>query len=298
MIDPGRLQVLRAVELHGSISAAARVMHLTPSAVSQQIKLLAAETGAPLLERRGRGVRLTAAARTLLGFAHRVTADWEQTSAALARSGTGRGGEFALCSFATAIPLLAAPVAAALTAADPGLTVTVAEAGTEHSLAALLHRDADLAIVVAPGNPAHDDVRFEQSLLLSDIQDLVVPEGHPLAAAGPVALEDADRETWIEPHGDHRELIVAFCALRGFAPRFRHQADDWSAVLALVQCGMGVCLYPRMAPLNTAGVVRVPLAEPATALRRVLTCVRAGSAGQPLVAAALRLLRERSATVE
>ncbi|MFF2392311.1 LysR substrate-binding domain-containing protein [Nocardia sp. NPDC058114] len=294
MIDPSRLQVLRAVELHGSVSEAARVMHLTPSAVSQQIKILATDIGSPLLERDGRTVRLTAAARTLLGFAHRVTTEWERTKAELSSSETELTGELGLCSFATAIPALAAPVAAALTADHPALTVTVAEADTTESLERLLHHSADVAIIVAPQNPARDDPRFQQTVLLNDPQDLIIPAGHHLAQKQPIPLEDFSRETWIEPHGDHRDLIEASCALRGFAPRFRHRADDWNAVLALVQAGMGVCLYPRMAPMNTTGVTRVALANPSTALRWVLACVRAGSENQPPVAHALRLLEQRS----
>ena len=61
-IDLRRLRVLRMLEQRGTVSAAAAALHLTPSAVSQQIAGLARETGVQLLEKRGRGVRLTSRA--------------------------------------------------------------------------------------------------------------------------------------------------------------------------------------------------------------------------------------------
>lgn len=147
MIDPGRLHVLRAIDHHGSVSEAARVMHLTPSAVSQQVRHLGTEVGTALLERRGRSVRLTPAARTLLRYAHQVVALWETTEAALDATGRQLSGELTVCSFATAIPALVAPVAASLMAEHHDVTITVREASTADSLTELLHRDADIAVI-------------------------------------------------------------------------------------------------------------------------------------------------------
>jgi molybdenum-dependent DNA-binding transcriptional regulator ModE len=58
-IDPRRLRVLREVGLRGTVTSAASGLHLTPSAVSQQIAALSRDLGVPLLEKTGRGVRLT-----------------------------------------------------------------------------------------------------------------------------------------------------------------------------------------------------------------------------------------------
>ena len=66
MIDARRLRVLREVAEHGTLAAAADALHLTPSAVSQQLNLLERETGVQLLERAGRGVRLTDPALVLV----------------------------------------------------------------------------------------------------------------------------------------------------------------------------------------------------------------------------------------
>ena len=78
MIDLRRLHVLRMLDEHGTVTAAAAALYLTPSAVSQQIRLLSRDLGVELLERVGRGVRLTPSARVLLGHADRIYADWER----------------------------------------------------------------------------------------------------------------------------------------------------------------------------------------------------------------------------
>jgi len=78
MIDVRRLRVLRELADHGTVAAAAAALHLTPSAVSQQLAALTRETGVRLVEPDGRRVRLTDAAQVLLGHAHVVFAQLEQ----------------------------------------------------------------------------------------------------------------------------------------------------------------------------------------------------------------------------
>ncbi|HWN27446.1 MAG TPA: LysR family transcriptional regulator, partial [Actinomycetospora sp.] len=80
MIDR-RLRVLQAVARHGTVTAAAEVCRLTPSAVSHQMQALARELDVVLLEPVGRTVRLTPAARTLLAHAETLTAQWEHARA-------------------------------------------------------------------------------------------------------------------------------------------------------------------------------------------------------------------------
>ncbi|CAL9447516.1 LysR family transcriptional regulator [Streptomyces sp. enrichment culture] len=74
MFSADRLRTLHAVAQHGSLARAARVLHITPSGVSQQLAKLERETGHTLLEPHGRGVRLTHAGRVLAGHAARVVA--------------------------------------------------------------------------------------------------------------------------------------------------------------------------------------------------------------------------------
>src|SRR5919199_5246754 len=69
MLDLRRLRLLRELNERGTIAAVADALRFTPSAVSQQLALLEREAGVPLLERAGRGVRLTDAALVLVGHA-------------------------------------------------------------------------------------------------------------------------------------------------------------------------------------------------------------------------------------
>ena len=89
MIDPRRLQVLRALADHGTVRATAEALYLTPSAVSQQLTALESEVGQSLLARQGRRVRLTAAGELLVEHAKAVLAELERAEASLAACATG-----------------------------------------------------------------------------------------------------------------------------------------------------------------------------------------------------------------
>jgi len=78
MIDPRRLGVLQAVAVHGSVVDAAGALHLSPPAVSQQLRALERETGASLIDRSGRQIRLTAAGRLLAAHGEHVAAQLRQ----------------------------------------------------------------------------------------------------------------------------------------------------------------------------------------------------------------------------
>ena len=86
LIDPHRLAILREVARAGSFAGAATALRHTPSAVSQQIAALEAETGLALLERHPRGVALTAAGQTLVGHAEGILAQLQAAEDALQTS--------------------------------------------------------------------------------------------------------------------------------------------------------------------------------------------------------------------
>ncbi|WP_030381994.1 MULTISPECIES: LysR substrate-binding domain-containing protein [unclassified Streptomyces] len=89
--------------------------------------------------------------------------------------------------------------------------------------------------------------------------------------------------------------MTAACAAAGFTPRVVHRVKEWYAVSALVAEGLGVCLVPRIVPLPRHPVVRVPLVGEPVPVRRLLTAVRRGSSGHPLVAAGLAALEDAAA---
>src|SRR5919199_6380734 len=92
VLELRRLRLLRELHARGTIAAAADALSYTPSAVSQQLALLEREAGVPLLEKVGRGVRLTDAAHRLADHTESVLARLEQAEAELAAaSGAVRG---------------------------------------------------------------------------------------------------------------------------------------------------------------------------------------------------------------
>ncbi|WP_438388633.1 LysR family transcriptional regulator [Actinopolyspora saharensis] len=290
MIDP-KLRVLQLVAHHGTVTAAAAALHYTPSAVSHQLRQLAAELGVELVTQSGRGIRLTTAAHTVLRHADVLHAQVERARAELTAATEAAGGSFTLCGFSTAAMHLLPPAAATLRDHYPQSTVRVIEAEPARCFDLLLAGDADLALLIATAEtPPTSDTRFEQHPLLDDPLDLVVPSGHPLAARRRVTLADAADEPWIvgQPGSTYHHLVLTACMAAGFTPNIAHYADEWDTGTALVAHEFGIILVPRLARLHEdRPVARIPLhGEPAPA-RRILAATRRGSREHPVVTTAL-----------
>jgi DNA-binding transcriptional LysR family regulator len=296
MIDLRRLHMLRLVHQHGTVTSAAEALHLTPSAVSHQLRELARELKVPLLEPQGRKVRLTPAAHVLIEHADGLLAKWEETLADLESHRAGAAGPLRMCGFTTAVGGLVAPAAGALLRDDPDLRVEVRECDTDVAMGLLAAGETDIAVIEpTPDAPPPGDPRFDREPLLEEDYDLIVPPGHPLAGRGGARLEHAADETWISVQPEictHHQQVLAYCGAAGFTPRFAHHAISWSAIWALVANGLGVSLVPRLADgPSDQPVVRVPLTGNGVPRRRVLTCVRRGSRDNPLIARGLQALQ-------
>jgi DNA-binding transcriptional LysR family regulator len=298
MIDLRRLHVLRAVAHYGTVTAAARALHFTPSAASQQIRQLARDLDVDLLEPQGRGVRLTPAAESLLAHADAIQARWEEAERDL-RDGQGTpAGPLRVTGFPVAVSVLLAPMTARLRERHPRLSVRIREAGVPEAFDLLFEGGTDLAVVEStPHNPPPGDARFDQRPLLDDPFDLVVREDHPLAGRDRIDLADAAREPWIAPVPESpcRPHVMSACGAAGFAPDVVHHALDWTVTAHLVAHGLGVALVPRLAELAPhLPLVRVRCAS--RPHRKFLTCTRRGGHRRPAVAAALDELRALAAT--
>ncbi|WP_043262706.1 LysR family transcriptional regulator [Streptomyces sp. CT34] len=302
MIDP-RLQTLRVLYEQGTVTATARVLHLTPSTVSQQLRQLAAQVGVELLEPDGRRVRLTPAALALIRHADALFARWEQASAELAAYRKEEAGRLRITGVATAITAVIAPAARRLLDEHPQMRVEVGEDHAENRYDLLLTERADIAVVIpAPDGPAQGDARFTQLSLLEEPLDVLVPPRHRFAArTDGIDLAEAADETWVragDPH-DQEQLLTTAGATAGFTPRTAHAAVDWCAVAALVAHGFGIALVPRLAAVpREPKLVRVPLRGAPAPVRRLVACVRRGSEEHPLIARGLAALRAAAAVDE
>ncbi|MEW2354464.1 LysR family transcriptional regulator [Spirillospora sp. NPDC029432] len=294
MIDP-RLQALRVLREQGTVTATAEILHLTPSTVSQQLRLLARDLGVTLLEAQGRRVRLTPAAYTVLDHADVLFAQWERAQADIAAHQDGAAGRLRLGSVSSALAAIVTPAAVLLGREHPRLDVRMSETESEDAFPLLLAGRLDIAVLIPTADgPPPDDPRFEQHPLLDEPQDLLVPPGHPLAERPRPVLADAAREPWIgsPDRGDQHHLMLTACAAAGFTPRIAHHANEWFAVAALVAAGFGIGLVPRLAPLPPEHqVLRVPLRGEPVPSRRIITCVRRGGDRRPAIANGLDALR-------
>jgi DNA-binding transcriptional LysR family regulator len=106
-MDIQRLELLRELSERHSVTEVARALHRTPSAVSQQLKLLEREAGLPLTERSGRGLALTDAGRALARSATDVAIAIERAAAVWDEFRNTATGEVSILTFPTAGPALA-----------------------------------------------------------------------------------------------------------------------------------------------------------------------------------------------
>jgi DNA-binding transcriptional LysR family regulator len=294
MLDARRLLVLREVAAHGSVSGAADALGYTPSAVSQQLAAFERETGSALIERSGRGIRLTQAAHLLLPHAHDVLAALERADAALAR--TDLVGSVRLASFPTATRALLPRPLVALRARHPDLRIDLTELEPHESLPALAVGRIDIAVAheydLISRDPARDLRRAE--ILREPVMLVGARDGRPAAGraaeaqvaprarvAAPARLADFADADWIAPPADTScgELVRRACASAGFTPRVVAETGDFSVAAALAEAGLGVALVPRL------GGEGRPLDPPIE--RRIFVASRAGSEDHPLIRAVI-----------
>jgi DNA-binding transcriptional LysR family regulator len=294
-IDLRRLRVLQELERCGTVTAAADALHLTPSAVSQQLAGLARDLGVRLLERHGRGVRLTGQARLLLGHAEIVRQQLERARADLLSWNDGEVGEVRVGSLSTGISGVVAPALARLRAERPGLQIRIRECEAPTVFERLDAGELDVIVATDYRDaPSRHDPRYHRVDLLTDRLDAVLPVGHPLADPAGVRLATLADEVWVDSaqHDPCSQIMFAVCAAAGFSPDVRHFCTEWDAVAALVAAGAGVALIPRLAqPLRPVGLVVCPVVG-GPASRLIFAATRGGAQADPTASAVLATLVE------
>lgn len=293
MVDLRKLRALRAVADHGTLAKAADALHLTSSAVSQQLAALEREIGHAVLEPNGRTVRLTGAAHVLLGHADALFAQVERMEGELAARDAAPRGEVWVSGFPTAVAGLLAPAARPLRAVAPDVRLRVQEAETDEAVRLLTNRDVDVILgMECRAAPRRDDARYHREELLGDILDAVVSVDHPLADRTTLDLGELREQWWVAPPVGWScdEVFMAGCQRAGYTPRIAHRAGDWQAVMGLVAAGLGVSLVPRLAhSVTPPGVTIIPLTgEPPK--RHVFAACRGGAESNPAVRAVLDAL--------
>lgn len=272
------LRALQAVHVHGTVTAAAAVLHLSPSALSQQIKRLERASGRVLTLPSGRRVVLTPAAHALLEAALPLA---DQLARVLTDSGSGEGdpheqaqivGHVRIAAFATALRAHVVTVLARLRHRQPGLTWSLVEMDPDRALPALTGGAVDIALVhYWQGQPAPVHPSLTVTGAHHDPADVVCRRDDPLAGTTPgTDDEDPDVDTvsvqqltargWVSTGTGtvcHDWLLHMF-ARGGRRPDIVAEVPDFTLHLDLARHGLALALVPRMG--------RPPLHEELTTL--------------------------------
>ncbi|MCP3821356.1 LysR family transcriptional regulator [Streptomyces sp. A3M-1-3] len=293
MLNLERLRTLDALARHGSVSGAADGLHVTTSAVSQQMAKLEREVGQQLLAKNGRGVRLTDAGRLLADHAARIISQVELAQADVEAQRGRAVGELRIGAFPTAARGLFPAALSALRTDHPELRVRSREMEPSEGVLGVVRGELDLAVVLdwynkrlpVPGG-------LVRAPLLDDAADVAVPVGHPLADRKVADLADFADDDWISwPEGEFcHEWLMFTLRGEGIEPRIAHMAEEHHTQLALIAAGLGVCVAPRLGrgPVPD-GVRLVPVRD--TVRRHIYVVWRADADRRPSIRAAVDALR-------
>ncbi len=289
------MRVLREVAVRGSFSAAAEALSFTQSAVSQQIAALERETGATLVERSARGVRLTDAGRALVKHTDAILARLTEAESELEAIAGLRGGRVRMAAFESAAATLMPPAIAAYRSLHPAVELSMTLAEPEGALPLLRAGELELAVIF--GGSLAESYSIEGLELVELLEDplyLVLPSDHPLARKRNIRLSDLAHEEWIGGPVDCEctALIRRSCAVAGYDPRITFEIDDYGAVQGLVAAGVGVSLIAEMGLSRVREDIVVRSLGRETPVRRVYAAVHDGGYRSPATAAMLDVLRE------
>ncbi|GIM89403.1 LysR family transcriptional regulator [Paractinoplanes toevensis] len=291
MLDVTRLRVLVAVARHGSVTAAAQALHYAQPSVSHHLARLEAETGSRLVQRAGRGIRLTEAGRMLADRAEEILGRLAAAEDELAEYTGLRAGRVRLAAFPSALGTFVPAAAATFAAAYPSIDLRFSEAEPPLAMRLLRSGEVEVALLFAhPAGPQPDLAGVRHEVLRDEPMHLVTPAGWP----GDRLADHRDRP-WIGGCERCRAELLRACAAEGFTPDVRFTTDDYVAVQRLVAAGLGVTTLPALALAahRDERVRVVPLAGPG---RRVLAAVHGEPPDPPATAALLEHLRRAAAT--
>ncbi|MGW0607749.1 LysR family transcriptional regulator [Streptomyces sp. NPDC002644] len=303
MLDVRRLRILQHLAAYGTVAATADALNLTPPAVSHHLAALQKEAGAPVVEKQGRTLRLTAAGELLVAHAEIILAELAAAESGLAALQSGRSGIVRITAFASAARTLIAPLWQQLADTDPTpeLSLRLSVQEPDKALDELHKRSTDLALVHSyTVLPRSFPATYEQALLLEEPVLLALSPSQAgemsLQPGQPVDLARAAHLPWLTPGPDTScyEMIQRACGSAGFVPDIRIRSSDFTVLAALVAAGAGIALIPRMAlPDTTESLSLHPLLHPVS--RSVFTVSRAGTSKRPDLRRVLQLLHDQVA---
>lgn len=240
MLNLVHLKVLEAVARHGSVTAAANELHYSQPSVSHHLARLEAEVGARLIQRVGRGIRLTPEGQTLSHRAAEILGRVDAATSELSAQVGLRAGRVRLAGFQSVLSTLVPAAAEALAREHPGIELQLADAHPEEALRMLRTGEVDVALIFRYAETPGEEHRFRLLHLLDDPLYLVDREPGP-------SMDGHRESAWIGGCERCRLELIAICDQSGFTPRITSVTDDMVVMQALVAAGMGVTMLPGLA---------------------------------------------------
>ena len=295
-MDVRRLGLLRELAQRGSVTAVARAMHLTPSAVSQQLKALEREAGVALTERSGRGLALTVPGRMLAETAKDIAVAIENAEAVWADFVEQPRGEVTVTVFPSVGQMLL-PGALRRVAGVAGLTVVCSDQDPLLPDFADLTPDHDIVVADAPGViRSWRERSLDITELMREPLDIALPEGHPLADRAELTPSEVIGERWIGvPSGlPFDRILQRIEAITGQQADVAQRFIDNGIAESMVAAGLGIAILPRYTTRDHEnGLVTRPLVGVRS--ERVIWAIqRPEVAVRPSVRLVLQALRDEA----
>lgn len=235
--------VIREVHERGSLSAAARALHLTQSALSHTVRKLEEQLGAPIWYREGRNLRPTQIGEYLLSVAYRILPQLAQAEERIAQMANGERGTLRIGMECHPCYQWLLKIVSPYLAAFPHVDVDVKQKFQFGGIGALFSYEID--VLVTP------DPLFKKELTFEPVFDyeqvLVVGPEHPLRSAPYAKPEDLARETLITypVEVDRLDVFSQFLTPAGASPKRHKPIETTDIMLQMVESGRGVAALPR-----------------------------------------------------
>jgi len=245
-VDSTELRILHALATTGSLTAAAASLGLSQPAVSQRIKRVETRLAVPLIERQGRGIRLTTAGNILAEHGRTVVAEIDAAIAAIEDLRGERGGTLRLVGFPSASATVVPDMMRLLSSEAPGVSLQYREAEPPAAVAMLRDGEVDCALIFDYVGAAELPAGSVFTPLWRETVSLVLAEER--AADVTVAnLADYAVDHWIAGCEKCRGHLMAAAHESGFEPDIIQETDNVPAMLAMAAAGGAVALVPGLA---------------------------------------------------
>lgn len=245
------LTIIRAVDELGSLSAAARQLHLTQSALSHTVRKLEEQLGTAIWIREGRTLRPTQVGEYLLEVAQRLLPQLSHAEERIARFAKGEEGALRIGMECHPCYQWLLKIVAPYLTAWPAVDVDVKQKFQFGGIGALFGYEIDM--LVTPDPLRKRDLHFEP--VFDYEQVLVVGPGHPLRDVAYARPEDLTRETLITyPVAiDRLDVFAQFLTPAGVSPQRHRPIETTDIMLQMVESGRGVAALPRWLVKEYAG---------------------------------------------